>query len=367
MSWSERYVSVAGGGAHDGTTEADAWTLAEAIAAVAAGQRVNVKAGTHTAAADRTFGTSGTDASAIWWRGYNSTIGDLETSNTLADFPLIQVTGAGSQNLFNGAYNWFSDVKFESASTTANVGTMHMNAVGCRVHHCLIENVAANSASLALSFTGTCDGFIVTRCRIISTTTSTYSTVIANGATTAILGCWFEGAGVFIGTSPGMMAFNVFDDVGGVGISVNGLGVSILNNSFYSCGGDAIVIAAAANSCLIANNIISEGAAYGINSSAAASSAIHIVNNLFYSNSSGNLNNILESQLFGSITDDSASPYTNAASDDFSLKATSNGKGAGFPGVFLGETATGYPDVGAVQRQESGGVIIRPSAMQGGF
>ena len=26
MAWTEKYVSVAGGGAHDGTTAADAWT-----------------------------------------------------------------------------------------------------------------------------------------------------------------------------------------------------------------------------------------------------------------------------------------------------------------------------------------------------
>lgn len=75
MAWTERYVTVAGAGAHDGTSEGNAWTLAEAIAAAAAGQRVNVKAGTHTVASDRTFGTAGTDASAIWWRGYNSEIG----------------------------------------------------------------------------------------------------------------------------------------------------------------------------------------------------------------------------------------------------------------------------------------------------
>ena len=144
---------------------------------------------------------------------------------------------------------------------------------------------------------------------------------------------------------------------------------TILNNSFYSCGGDAIVITTANLSCLIANNIISEGAAFGVNSSAAVSSAVHLMNNLFYSNDSGNLNQILESQVFGSITDDSASPYTNAGSDDFSLKSTSNGKAVGFPGLFLGETATGYLDVGAVQRQEAGGGGTKPIpvSMTGGI
>src|SRR5688572_31804779 len=79
MAWTERYVSVAGGGAHDGTSEADAWTLADAIAAYGTGQRINVKAGTYAnTTTGRTFATAGTTTAPIWWRGYNTTIGDLD-------------------------------------------------------------------------------------------------------------------------------------------------------------------------------------------------------------------------------------------------------------------------------------------------
>lgn len=50
--------------------------------------------------------------------------------------------------------------------------------------------------------------------------------------------------------------------------------------------------------------------------------------------------------------------FTNAASGDFSIGT--NLKAAGFPGAFPGTTSTGYLDIGAVQRQESGGGVPVP-------
>ena len=76
MAITEKYVTTTGAGAHDGTSEANAWSLTEAIAAAAAGNRVNVKAGTYTLGAGATF-PAGTVAAPIIWRGYSSTIGDL--------------------------------------------------------------------------------------------------------------------------------------------------------------------------------------------------------------------------------------------------------------------------------------------------
>ena len=57
---------------------------------------------------------------------------------------------------------------------------------------------------------------------------------------------------------------------------------------------------------------------------------------------------------------------TDPANGDFTLQSTSPAKGAGFPGVFLGGP-TGYLDMGAVQRQESGsGGMLVHSGMVGG-
>jgi len=60
----------------------------------------------------------------------------------------------------------------------------------------------------------------------------------------------------------------------------------------------------------------------------------------------------------------SASPFTNAAGNDFSLNTTAGGgsacRGAGTPGAYLGLSTTSYPDIGAVQHQDSGGGGVFP-------
>lgn len=59
-----------------------------------------------------------------------------------------------------------------------------------------------------------------------------------------------------------------------------------------------------------------------------------------------------------SLVSCSADPFTNAASGDFTLNSTAGGgaslRGAGFYPIG-GSTAIGYPDIGALQHQDSGG------------
>jgi len=55
MAITEKYASVAGAGDHNGTSAAHAWTLAEAIAAAVAGDRINLISGTYTLGANVAF------------------------------------------------------------------------------------------------------------------------------------------------------------------------------------------------------------------------------------------------------------------------------------------------------------------------
>jgi hypothetical protein len=99
VAFTEKYASVAGAGAHDGSSEANAWTMAEAITSgTTAGWRVNFKAGSYSQGAATI--PSGTVSAPLVWRGYNSTIGDLDTlgrnSNgtiNVTNYPVLTITG----------------------------------------------------------------------------------------------------------------------------------------------------------------------------------------------------------------------------------------------------------------------------------
>lgn len=88
-------------------------------------------------------------------------------------------------------------------------------------------------------------------------------------------------------------------------------------------------------------------------------------------NTSGNLNGTPSALSAGnvSLTGD---PFTNAAAGDFGLNNTAGAgaacRAAGIPGAFPGGTTTGYPDLGAVQHQDSGGgtSVVRTAGIRRG-
>lgn len=76
MALTERYVSSTADGSGNGTSENSPWTLAQALTNASAGHRVNVK-GSFTLSADFSPSNAGTNQSPIVWRGYQTSIGDL--------------------------------------------------------------------------------------------------------------------------------------------------------------------------------------------------------------------------------------------------------------------------------------------------
>ena len=80
MAFVEKYANFdLATGLNDGSSEADAWqTPAAVIAGVAAGDRVNIKkqASPFQTSGDLTFSVAGTATAPIWYRGYETTIGD---------------------------------------------------------------------------------------------------------------------------------------------------------------------------------------------------------------------------------------------------------------------------------------------------
>lgn len=122
----EKYVSVAGSGAHDGSSAANAWTIAEATASVVAGDRVNCLAGTYIAddsssSSIMDLDVNGTGANPIIWRAYTTTIDDF----VYGDTPPV-ILDAGTNSLTNcilattisgAADNTFDGFSFTNASS----------------------------------------------------------------------------------------------------------------------------------------------------------------------------------------------------------------------------------------------------------
>jgi len=363
-AWTERYVDASAAGGGDGTTTATsgangAWTLAEAATAsnTSSGMRVNIKAGTYSLTTTSiTF--SDTDAVAtapIWFRGYNTTPGDIDSDNTLTKPAITFTTG---QFVISSDFQWFANLNISGACTTAN-GQVSVTSGGadCRFRCIRVENTAANANSRAITLAGP-------RSRVVGgwfkATSSAAASHISN-VQVNLLGCVLEGGsnGVTIVNTAVVIAHCVIDSPAADGINCDSSGLVVTNNSIYNAGGDAIEVTSGTASSLIANNIIDTWAGYAINSSGAVSVNISLVNNAYRGTGSGTLNQIYESENWGSVTE-SAIPFTNAGSDDFTLKSTASSKGTGFPGAFENESYTGYLDRGAVQRQEAGANVIDP-------
>ncbi len=75
MVLTERYVTSGAGGGGSGT-EGSPWTFAEAVTNQAAGDRINVKDDAGYSLGATSLTVAATDGSPLEWRGYSSTIGD---------------------------------------------------------------------------------------------------------------------------------------------------------------------------------------------------------------------------------------------------------------------------------------------------
>ena len=370
MAWTERYCSPTGAGAHDGTTAGDAWDLGEAITNANAGHRINLIAGTYAnTTTSRTFATgagAATTTAPKWWRGYTSTIGDLDshpssTRTAGTDFPLLTFT-TGSVSI-SGVHQIFSNIEFRMTGAGA---TRLVSVTGskCKFIRCRFDNQDANSASYAVR--ASADGGYFNNCWFKATSTATH--VVVSEERILFDGCVVRGGGngfFLTGAFSQEVLDCICDDNGDDGIELQGsasVPQVIDGCTVYSPGGHGINNTSAVPCNLLVRgclfHTITTAGKYAINMFG-GTSVPHITGNAYY-NVTTRFNNVTESLEFFAISEGS-DPCTNAASHDFSLVSGASSKGAALPQLFENESYKGWRDAGAVQREEpasSSGLVI---------
>lgn len=381
MAWTDRYCIDGGAGLHDGTSEANAWSLAEAIAAAVGGDRINVKAATFAnTTTSRTFGDgagAATTTAPKWWRGYKTTIGDMDgrpTTTRVAGTDIPHITFTSGIVTISGVHQIFSSISF-LGTATGSARLVGVTGSKCKFIRCRFENQDTNVSDWAIR--ASTDGLYFTECWFKAT--SSANNVAISEERIFWDGCVFIGGGNGLMLDAGAQAPAcldcVFDNNGDDAIEVPGNGsviVLIDSPTIYSPGGHGINITGAVPcNILIRNPIFSDITGVGkvaVNV-VSGSNVPHIVNPLFY-NVTTEYGNVTE-DLEWFRQDDSSSPFEDAGSHDFDLASGSNAKSNGAPGLFEGESYRSYADIGAVRHIDpaGGGGVIMPigGTMRGGF
>lgn len=361
MALVERYVSTTGGGAHDGTTEADAFTWDEMVTDInaggKAGNRYNVKANatySRTTTID-SLTSGGTSTSPVIIRGYLSTIGDGHLGRTNDNGDLI-TTNTPLVSYTTGAWaigSAFIVVESFRISGNRNGSIFSLSAADTVAHWCTISNAAAGS-------NGTCstvsNRVAVIDCDyILSNGGNAGLAAISVSSTARLIGCRIKSTAIGISSSGiGLVvSSNTIYDCTTTGIALTGVNAyTIIScNTITACGGDGIdVVTGTTITHIIANNIITDNGGYGVDFNNAAVASV-LTNNRYRDNTSGSINlgtDWVTATNYDAVTTDTGGPetdYVDAASDDYNLIATSPAVNAGLPFS---------ASIGALQRDQSG-------------
>lgn len=371
MAFTEKYVTVSGGGLHDGSSEANAWTLAEGIANATSGDRVNIKKGTYSQGSTSVdFNVSGTASSPIFWRGYDNTPGDIDADNSLQK-PEITFGNAGLT--ISGSNQILQNVKITGSKSSSAL--VLCSGGYTKILRCFIENTNASSTASAFrSAPGVSQTTFAINCFFAAT--STANSVIQSRRSLLLTGCVIN-SGV-----KGL----VFDNITTVATTsvtrcifkaqstncIEAQGVSatlyVRENTFYSCGSHAITVLNAAAPTLlyeISNNVFSEIAGDAIrNGTGSVQNYFVAFNNLFHNVSGSFYANQGDDPNFYSLQD-SLSPFVDSLSSDFTLASSSNGYSTGLPNAHENQVFSSNQDIGAIQHADpsssgGGGAVLHP-------
>lgn len=273
--------------------------------------------------------------------------------------PKLTITDTNVVIDANSINKWWIE-NFELEQQGASGAAVTGSGGGWIFHNIKISDAGGNG----MTFTGT-------NCTV---TASEVTGVGGNGIAqtsgstpTIIMGCYIHDlTGIGINFSPvnpmGSIIGNVIDTCGNNGIAASGASTNatnllqIIGNTVYGCGNSGLEVTDADTRIFLMNNIFQDNgnAAGEYNVEFVAGSAEiagwHGYNIFNHAGGGGGAN---LSGLTATATELTSDPlFVDAAGGDFSLKAGSPAKRAGYPGAFLGGS-TGYVDIGAVQARDS--------------
>ena len=336
MAITEKYVTVAGGGLHDGTSEANAWTFTEALANAVAGDRVNVKLGTH--ACTTASVVNGTYADPIYVRGYVSTIGDLDalplgTMVGGTDIPLV--VGTGADIGFRGKWVNLSYIEFEGTSSSAAPWKLHDMG---QARSCRFKTTNLNSFNLLTA--GDC---ILQDCYFYG------GAGLGNtvwGADCTVINCVFQGI-----NWANIRAVNAKHVVNCLFMDydrpVQGDVYQVTGCTFVNCG-IGVNVTPFAHSSIVTSCYFSNCTS-GVVSNGTANVT---VNSCCYHNVTTQITGV-DFQHFASV--DATDQFVDSAGDDYTLLPTSNGYSSAMPNILAGLGTVTKQDIGAIRHADAGG------------
>lgn len=358
MSITEKYCTTTGAGAHDGSSEANAWSLTEALSNAAAGQRVNVKKGTYTLAANFAPTNAGTVSQPMIWRGYNSTIGDLDITAVLNQKTLE--IDATNMPLFDGGSSWAviptAHMIFEAIAVTQSGDrrSFQINNTNIMAYLCKLEcsGNSANQAAVAIASAG--GALCFCECNQTNTGGSSFGAIYGTAAA-RIHGCRVRGkssgstnaAIILAGGSSVTDTIAIHD--GGIGINFNAttnnsavVNCTVIgaNTDFWGINGVATIAP------LIINCNGTDGGRFWNNANSGTSDRpVYRMFNRTRNNTNADVGSA-DWPIYGAITADRGSDYVDlSGKTDYRLVNTSPALGAAQPG---------WKDTGALQRKPAG-------------
>lgn len=336
------YATVAGAGAKDGTSPANAFDSAAMYTWIetptAAYDRLYVESGTYTYLVAATL-TPSASYSLIGVTDINDTALEAVTEDELPVFAL------GVYRFDNPGGVVIRNLKATSGgSRTISVST------GSYLNNVIAENTGAGTGISLLGAYGVAE-------QCVGRAVASFG-IAASQSYVSLLGCVVDSGanGIALSGAGGEALDCIVYGVDSVGISATREGGLIVNCTIYNAGTIGMLIDAT-DQPRIRNSIISD-CPVGIQSDAAST-----YQNFPISDYNNFWNNTIDVSFDGGLTEATGGKgrtfyeldpqFTDALSGDFSIGE--NLKGLGFPGSFPDGINTGYLDIGAVQREEQGG------------
>jgi hypothetical protein len=371
----DRAVGTAGSSGGTGRIGGALASVVELAARMVSSNKAFIRLGTYTNATVITFAaatvTPSNTVAHTHLIGYATTRGDITpfTANQAAR-PNILVTTLNANVLSFTNAGWKLENLIVGPSGVATCGTgitlgsFNGVVLNCKAMNYSSRGIIANNTPTEIIY-----------CEV---TGGTGGQGIFAAAATAmtVAQCWVhEGVGAGIQTSNyNLVHGNLVTNMTGAASDgiVAAAGTNVIDNTISRAGRHGIAFTSTLMTGLrIQGNLIAECGGWGIQGSAAAIPASYPWDgNAFFANTSGTRQNMDDTSAvavdavapYANTQDEilTADPFVDRANNDFRLNNAAGGgaqaRGMGLPRTWPGNTATvGYPDMGAVQSQATGG------------